>query len=59
MKKVDMSEKAILKRLNQTEQLREVSLFLMKAKKLRDEKQNENNEQPNQNDEAPKNIKSR
>ncbi len=38
MKKVDMSEKAILKRLNQTEQLREISLFLMKAKKLQDEK---------------------
>lgn len=33
-----MSEKAILKRLNQTEQLREISLFLMKAKKLQDEK---------------------
>ncbi len=38
MKKIDMSEKAILKRLNQTEQLREVSLYLMKAKKLHDEK---------------------
>lgn len=33
-----MSEKAILKRLNQTEQLRELSLYLIKAKKLQDEK---------------------
>ncbi len=38
MKKIDMSEKAILRRFNQTEQLREVSLYLMKAKKLHDEK---------------------
>jgi hypothetical protein len=38
MKKIDMSEKAILKRLNQTEQLREVSLFLIKAKKAQDQK---------------------
>lgn len=38
MKKVDMSEKAILKRLNQTEQLREISLYLMKAKRMQDEK---------------------
>jgi hypothetical protein len=38
MKKIDMSEKAILIRLNQTEQLREVSLYLMKAKRLHDEK---------------------
>ena len=40
MKKIDMSEKAILKRFNQTEQLREVSCFLMKAKKAQDENLN-------------------
>ena len=39
-----MSEKAILRRFNQTEQLREVSLYLMKAKKLHDEKKAEKNE---------------
>lgn len=33
-----MSEKAILKRLSQTEQLRELSIVLMKAKKVQDEK---------------------
>jgi hypothetical protein len=33
-----MTEKAILKRFNQTEQLREVSRYLMKAKKLQDER---------------------
>ena len=37
MKKVDMSEKAVLRRLNQTEQLRELSLALMKAKKESDQ----------------------
>jgi hypothetical protein len=38
MKKIDMSDKAITRRLKQTEQLRELSLSLMKAKKLHDEK---------------------
>ncbi len=42
MKKIDMSEKAILKRFDQTEQLREVSLYLMKAKKVQDAKTNDN-----------------
>ena len=40
MKKIDMSEKAILKRFNQTEQLREISRFLMKAKRNQDENLN-------------------
>ena len=38
MKKVDMSEQAILRRLKQVDQLREVCLSLMKAKKVSDEK---------------------
>ncbi len=38
MKKVDMSGKAITRRLKQTDQLRELSLSLMKAKKISDEK---------------------
>jgi hypothetical protein len=38
MKKIDMSDKEITRRLKQTEQLRELSLSLMKAKKLHDEK---------------------
>jgi hypothetical protein len=38
MKKIDMSDKAITRRLKQTDQLRELSLSLMKAKKLHDEK---------------------
>jgi hypothetical protein len=33
MKKVDMSERAISKRLRQTDQLRKLSLSLIKAKK--------------------------
>lgn len=40
MKKIDMSAKAILKRFNQTEQLREVSRYLMKAKKAQDKNLN-------------------
>ena len=56
MKKVDMSDKAISKRLRQTEQLRKLSLSLMKAREIdetelaelkrnasRDKKDNENN----------------
>ena len=38
MKKIDMFSKAITKRLRQTDQLRELSLSLMKAKKVSDEK---------------------
>ena len=34
MKKVDMSEQAILRRLKKVDQLRELCLSLMKAKKL-------------------------
>ena len=38
MKKIDMSSEAISRRLRQTDQLRELSLSLMKAKKVSDEK---------------------
>jgi hypothetical protein len=38
MKKVDMSSEAITRRLRQTDQLRELSLSLMKAKKESDER---------------------
>ncbi len=38
MKKVDMSEAAILRRLKTVDQLRELCLSLMKAKKISDEK---------------------
>jgi hypothetical protein len=38
MKKVDMSSQAITRRLRQTDQLRELSLSLMKAKKISLEK---------------------
>lgn len=38
MKKVDMSSEAIVRRLRQVDQLRELSLSLMKAKKISDEK---------------------
>ena len=37
MKKVDMSSEAITRRLRQTDQLRELSLSLMKAKEIPDE----------------------
>lgn len=37
MKRVDMSSEAITKRLHRTDQLRELSLSLMKAKKKSDE----------------------
>ena len=42
MKKVDMSSEAITRRLRQTDQLRELSLSLMKAKKVSDEKNEKN-----------------
>lgn len=38
MTKIDMSSEAITRRLRQTDQLRELSLSLMKAKKISDEK---------------------
>jgi len=38
MKKVDMSDEAITRRLKTVDQLRELSLSLMKAKKVSDEK---------------------
>ena len=38
MKQIDMSSEAITRRLRQTEQLRVLSLSLMKAKKIPDEK---------------------
>lgn len=38
MKKIDMSEKAILRRLKTVDQLRELCLSLMKAKRISDEK---------------------
>ncbi len=38
MKKVDMSSEAITRRLRQTDQLRELSLSLMKAKRVSDKK---------------------
>jgi len=46
MKKVDMSSEAITRRLRQVDQLREISLSLMKAKKISDEKAGKN-KQPN------------
>ena len=44
MKKVDMSSEAITRRLRQVDQLRELSLSLMKAKRLSDEKAKEEKE---------------
>lgn len=38
MKKIDMSSEAITRRLRQVDQLRELSLSLMRAKKISDEK---------------------
>lgn len=42
MKKVDMSEQAILSRLKKVDRLRELCLSLMKAKKDSDEKSAQN-----------------
>jgi hypothetical protein len=39
MRQIDMSEKAVLRRLRQVDQLRELSLSLIKAKKLHDAKE--------------------
>ncbi len=38
MKTIDMSSEAITRRLKQVDQLRELSLSLMKAKRLQDDK---------------------
>ena len=49
MKKIDMSDKAITRRLKQVDQLRELCLSLMKAKKVSDEnvqKKNDKAKQP-------------
>lgn len=46
MKQIDMSERAILRRLKQVDELREVCLFLMKAKRLQDEKSGKTKELP-------------
>jgi len=46
MKKVDMSEAAILRRLKTVDQLRELCLSLMKAKKDSDEKLGEGKKSP-------------
>ena len=42
MKKVDMSEQAVLRRLKTVDRLRELCLSLMKAKKASDEKAGQN-----------------
>jgi hypothetical protein len=42
MKKIDMSEAAILRRLKTVDQLRELCLSLMKAKRESDEKAKKN-----------------
>ncbi|MBA3335200.1 MAG: hypothetical protein H0T08_06275 [Acidobacteria bacterium] len=42
MKRVDMSEQAVLRRLKTVDQLRELCLLLMKAKKDSDEKAEKN-----------------
>jgi len=38
MKKVDMSEEAVLRRLEQVDQLRELGLMLLKSKRVSDRK---------------------
>lgn len=51
MKKVDMSSEAITRRLRQTDELRELSLSLMKAKKAsskKSEKSQEKRSEPKQ-----------
>jgi len=44
MKKIDMSSEAITRRLRQVDQLRELCLSLMRAKKISDEKSKKNAE---------------
>lgn len=50
MKKIDMSSEAITRRLRQTEQLRVLSLSLMKAKKVSDAKSEEDNKKDDRNE---------
>ncbi len=54
MKKVDMSDKAITRRLKQVDQLRELCLSLMRAKRVSDEK-SANNKQTKLKSESEKN----
>jgi hypothetical protein len=54
MKKVDMSEEAILRRLKTVDQLRELCLSLMKAKKASDEKSGENKQNSAKKDSSEK-----
>ena len=49
MKQVDMSEKAVLRRLRQVDQLRDLCLSLMKAKKMSDEKKIEDEKKDDRN----------
>lgn len=60
MKKIDMSDKAITRRLRQTDQLRELSLSLITAKKESDEKSakeiNKTNEQTSNNSLSSNNL---
>ncbi|MGI9037193.1 MAG: hypothetical protein ACR2GD_14290 [Pyrinomonadaceae bacterium] len=55
MKKVDMSSEAITRRLKQVDQLRELSLSLMRAKKVSDEEAKKNNQADAKS--APQKIK--
>jgi len=50
VKKIDMSSEAITRRLRQTEQLRILSLSLMKAKKIPDAKSKEQNKKDDRNE---------
>jgi hypothetical protein len=59
MKKVDMSSEAITRRLRQTDQLRELSLSLMKAKKIHDEKAREASTENKTNSESVETSRSR
>jgi len=56
MKKVDMSSEAITRRLRQVDQLRELSLSLMKAKKVSDEKAKKNEQMNAKSDTTIKNT---
>lgn len=49
MKKIDMSSEAITKRLRRTDQLRELSLSLMKAKKESDAKKKKEEKEKTEN----------
>ncbi|HSK73577.1 MAG TPA: hypothetical protein VK892_17910 [Pyrinomonadaceae bacterium] len=59
MKKVDMSEEAILRRLKRVDQLRELCLSLMKAKKMHDEKAKEASTENKTNSESVETSRSR